>query len=73
MGFDAIRTAVTNGKRPEITDDMKAVYRGHLTLVDLISNCWDQDPLARPDFHTICTVFDSENSSTVTDTVTSTV
>jgi serine/threonine protein kinase len=47
--FEAFKARVRDGKRP----DLPAGCPPHLSV--LIQQCWDANPVKRPDFHNICT------------------
>ena len=67
---DEIRQKVVANSRPTISDRLQAVGTEDTKLVfmrELIKECWQQNPIARPDFRTIAkqrkTVMDVEDSN----------
>ena len=46
--------AIRQGQRPSIPESISA---GHLPLLDLMKECWVDDPEKRPDFKTIILKF----------------
>ena len=66
LTFQEIRSRVLNGFRPKITNKLLDTFKDHVNLIELMSKCWDQNPILRPNFDYICDLFQYEGQATIT-------